>query len=272
MVNPQFFDENNKFVDMYEALAVTKSATSSDIDKSFRKLAISIHPDKNKSPEAVEKFKALSNYRDILNDPTLRQEYDRAYLKAKTGEKLNDQSPDARDDTPPSFRQPKANTSRSYNFTNGPPPPGYQSSYAPEFDTFDDFEEELSRRGGERPHRYSPDCVCQKCAKVRCDERENSRSQSGPIPSFRGWENQWDRSASSGHCYCEGCVAARWAYDQACMNRPRARPQSQYRNDGRGERRAALKREAGSRHQYSPLCICEHCSRRRLEDRLASRF
>lgn len=240
MVNPQFFDENNKFIDMYEALAVTKSATSSDIDKSFRKLAISIHPDKNKSPGAVRKFKSLSNYRDILNDPTLRQEYDRAYLEAKTGEKLNDQSPDSRDDTPPSFRRSKVYTSQSGNFTYGPLPPGYQSSYVPEFDDFDNSEYEMG------PHDYSPDCVCQRCAKVRCDERANARFRSGPMPSFGGFENQWDRSGSSERCYCEACLNARWAYDQAYMNRPRARPQSQHRNDGRGERRAAPKREGGS--------------------------
>jgi hypothetical protein len=43
-----------------------KSYTHKEIEKLFRKLALPVHPDRNRDPEATEKFKALSAARDLL--------------------------------------------------------------------------------------------------------------------------------------------------------------------------------------------------------------
>lgn len=48
-----------KCKDYYEILNVTKEATDSDIKKSYKKLALQLHPDKNKAPGAAEAFKGL---------------------------------------------------------------------------------------------------------------------------------------------------------------------------------------------------------------------
>lgn len=63
--------------DLYKILEVDKTATQDDIKKSYRRLSMRWHPDKNKSPEAADKFKELSTAYAILADPMKRADYDR---------------------------------------------------------------------------------------------------------------------------------------------------------------------------------------------------
>ena len=50
-----------KCKDYYEILGVSKDASDSDLKKSYRKLALQFHPDKNKAPGAGEAFKSIGN-------------------------------------------------------------------------------------------------------------------------------------------------------------------------------------------------------------------
>jgi DnaJ family protein B protein 12 len=40
---------------------VTKESSETELKKSYRKLALQFHPDKNKAPGAAEAFKAIGN-------------------------------------------------------------------------------------------------------------------------------------------------------------------------------------------------------------------
>ena len=62
--------------DYYKTLGVSRSATDEELKKAYRKLALKYHPDKNKSPEAEEKFKAIGEAYDVLSDSNKRQIYD----------------------------------------------------------------------------------------------------------------------------------------------------------------------------------------------------
>lgn len=55
---------------------MSKSATDSEIKKAYKKLALQLHPDKNKAPGSVEAFKALGNAAGVLTDAEKRKNYD----------------------------------------------------------------------------------------------------------------------------------------------------------------------------------------------------
>jgi molecular chaperone DnaJ len=63
--------------DYYEVLGVSRSATSAEIKKAYRKLAIKFHPDKNPdNKEAEEKFKDAAEAYEVLSNEETRQRYD----------------------------------------------------------------------------------------------------------------------------------------------------------------------------------------------------
>lgn len=63
--------------DYYEVLQVTRTATIEEIKKSYRKIALQCHPDKNPgNREAEERFKEASEAYSVLSDSENRQRYD----------------------------------------------------------------------------------------------------------------------------------------------------------------------------------------------------
>ncbi|MBS7610579.1 DnaJ domain-containing protein, partial [Candidatus Bathyarchaeota archaeon] len=62
--------------DYYEILGVSRNATKEEIKEAFRKLAFQYHPDRNKSPEAAERFKEISEAYAVLSDDEKRRQYD----------------------------------------------------------------------------------------------------------------------------------------------------------------------------------------------------
>jgi molecular chaperone DnaJ len=64
--------------DYYEVLGVSKTASADEIKKSYRKIALQFHPDRNPGDkDAEEKFKEAAEAYDILSNADKRAQYDR---------------------------------------------------------------------------------------------------------------------------------------------------------------------------------------------------
>ncbi|NWY47399.1 DNJB8 protein, partial [Sylvia atricapilla] len=73
-------------VDYYKVLGLQKNASQDDIKKSYHKLALKWHPDKNprNKEEAEKKFKEIVEAYEILSDPWKRSLYDKSVEESRT--------------------------------------------------------------------------------------------------------------------------------------------------------------------------------------------
>nr|QNJ44838.1 HSP40-2 [Agasicles hygrophila] len=64
--------------DYYQILKVSNNATTDEIKKAYKKLALKWHPDKNlnNKEEATKRFREISEAYEILSDSTKRRSYD----------------------------------------------------------------------------------------------------------------------------------------------------------------------------------------------------
>jgi curved DNA-binding protein len=66
-----------EYKDYYKILGVKKNASSTEIKKAYRKLAMKYHPDKAKGDKsAEEKFKGINEANEVLSDSVKRKKYD----------------------------------------------------------------------------------------------------------------------------------------------------------------------------------------------------
>ncbi len=65
-----------EYKDYYKILGVERNATEAKIKSAYRKLARQYHPDVNKSPDAVNKFKDINEAYEVLSDKEKKSRYD----------------------------------------------------------------------------------------------------------------------------------------------------------------------------------------------------
>lgn len=62
--------------DYYKILGIPSGSNEDEIKKAYRKMALKFHPDKNKDPNAEDKFKEIAEAYEVLSDPKKRVIYD----------------------------------------------------------------------------------------------------------------------------------------------------------------------------------------------------
>jgi len=62
--------------DFYEILGVSKNASKEEIKSAYRKSALKFHPDRNKEPDAEEKFKEINEAYEVLSNDQKKSAYD----------------------------------------------------------------------------------------------------------------------------------------------------------------------------------------------------
>ncbi|BES91244.1 unnamed protein product [Nesidiocoris tenuis] len=63
--------------DYYKTLGIPRNATTDQIKKAYRALALKFHPDKNKTAGAEDRFKEVAEAYEVLSDAKKREHYDK---------------------------------------------------------------------------------------------------------------------------------------------------------------------------------------------------
>lgn len=64
---------------LYNILGVSSAASSEEIKKAYRTLAMRYHPDRNADIAAVRRFNGVQKAYDVLADPVKRAEYNQSF-------------------------------------------------------------------------------------------------------------------------------------------------------------------------------------------------
>ena len=77
------------FRDYYDALGVSRDASTDEIRAAYRRLARQYHPDVNREEGAEDRFKEISEAHEVLRDPEKRAQYDRFGSSWKSGQDVS---------------------------------------------------------------------------------------------------------------------------------------------------------------------------------------
>jgi len=72
-------EEVNK--NFYEVMEIDQTASTAEVRKAYKRLALVLHPDKNDAPDAEVQFRQLAGIYEVLKDKTKREMYDKVLVE-----------------------------------------------------------------------------------------------------------------------------------------------------------------------------------------------
>lgn len=107
--------------DLYAALGLGTEATTAELRRAYRALALQLHPDRNPDPAAAARFRAITEAYAVLADPTRRADYDNVRATPPTAAAAEPGSVD--DYAPASDPVPYTDYAPADGYAPPPPPP-----------------------------------------------------------------------------------------------------------------------------------------------------
>lgn len=80
-----------EYKDYYKILGVDRNASDEEIKRTYRKLALKYHPDKNPDKDAADRFKEINEAYEVLGDPAKRAKFDQLGASYKAWERMGGQ-------------------------------------------------------------------------------------------------------------------------------------------------------------------------------------
>src|SRR4249919_3551608 len=161
--------------DFYEILGVNRDASDDDIKKSYRKLAMKFHPDRNPdNPKSEAQFKEAKEAYEVLCDPQKRAAYDQ-YGHAGVDPSM-----------------------AAGGFRGGPGPEGF-GGFAEAFgDIFGDIFGGSGRRGGAGGHQVYRGADLSYAMEISLEEAAHGKDTQIRIPTWDGCETCHGSGAKPG--------------------------------------------------------------------------
>lgn len=134
----------------YEVMGIAREASTEDIKKAYKRLALQWHPDRNYGQEdiAAKNFKEISASYSVLSDPHERQWYDDHRDAILRGKDFNGEGEEGEDDIMPNlFNYFTTSCFSDYNDDEG----GFYDVYSDVFDEILDAEEERGNGRADLP-------------------------------------------------------------------------------------------------------------------------
>ncbi|VDN24595.1 unnamed protein product [Dibothriocephalus latus] len=126
-----------KAPDYYEVLGLRRGCSTQEIKSAYRNLAKLYHPDKNKSPEASEKFRQIAEAYEVLSDEKRRRVYDSMGHEQYVAHPGAHEQSEWMGNFPSPFSFGSHSFSAPFEFTDSFHP--FESSASPFDDSFDPF-------------------------------------------------------------------------------------------------------------------------------------
>ena len=165
---------SSKNQDFYSLLGVDANATPKEIKSAYRKQALKLHPDVNKSADAAVRFNEVKQAYNVLIDETSRREYDRA----SSARRASSGADWAREWAQSASR--RASSSSSYSSS---PPPKEEEFYGfAQF--FADLEAELEDKAKKRPKDAPPKTLWEELFEIG-EEFVEFLEETAPMPKAK---------------------------------------------------------------------------------------